>query len=105
MRQAADGLIGRHDFSAFCSDRHRKKSSVRELRSIDFIEDEGELRLFFRGDGFLYNMVRILTGTLLEVGLGQRPASDMAAILASGDRSQAGPTAPAAGLTLWDAEY
>ena len=59
----------------------------------------------FRGDGFLYNMVRILTGTLLEVGLGERKAEDMAEILASLDRAQAGKTAPAQGLALVKVEY
>ena len=82
-----------------------KKSAVRELRQIDFVEKDGELRLFFNGDGFLYNMVRILVGTLLEVGLGQREAESVGAVLASRDRTQAGPTAPAQGLTLWEVSY
>ena len=105
MREAAALLCGKHDFSAFCSLKNSRKSTVRELRSIEITETEGELRLFFTGDGFLYNMVRILTGTLLEVGLGQRRAEDMSAILASRDRTLAGPTAPARGLTLWDVWY
>ena len=105
MRRAAGQLTGEHDFSAFCSLKNTKKSAVRDLRRIEFAEYEGELRIFFTGDGFLYNMVRILTGTLLEVGLGQRPADSLAAVLASRDRSLAGPTAPARGLTLWEVFY
>lgn len=105
MRKAAAALCGEHDFSAFCSLRHSKKSNVRRLESIAFSEEDGELRIFFTGDGFLYNMVRILTGTLLEVGLGRRGPEEMAAILASRERAQAGPTAPAAGLTLWDVRF
>ena len=105
MKKAAALLCGTHDFSAFCSAKRMKKSAVRELRQIDFVEKDGELRLFFNGDGFLYNMVRILVGTLLEVGLGQREAESVGAVLASRDRTQAGPTAPAQGLTLWEVSY
>ena len=94
----------RHDFAAFSTGR-TKKSTVRTVESIR-IEDTGrELRLFFTGEGFLYNMVRILMGTLVEVGEGKRDAAGMAAILASLDRKNAGPTAPAQGLMLWDVTY
>lgn len=105
MRQAAEALCGKHDFSAFCSLKNMKKTAVRQLRQIAFEEQPEELRLFFTGDGFLYNMVRILTGTLIEVGLGLRAPESMALILASRDRAQAGPTAPALGLTLWEVNY
>ena len=105
MEQAAALLCGEHDFAAFCSVKNSKKSTVRKLRRISILREGDELRLFFTGDGFLYNMVRILTGTLLEVGLGLRRPEDMNAILASRDRSQAGPTAQAKGLTLWSVEY
>ena len=104
MEKAAAALCGRHDFAAFSTGRI-KKSTVRTVESIQ-IEDTGrELRLYFRGEGFLYNMVRILTGTLVEVGEGKRRADSMAAVLASLDRKNAGPTAPAQGLMLWDVEY
>ena len=104
MEKAAAALCGRHDFAAFSTGR-TKKSTVRTVESIQ-IEDTGrELRFFFRGEGFLYNMVRILVGTLVEVGAGERRADDMAAILSSLDRKNAGPTAPAQGLMLWDVEY
>ena len=105
MEGAAALLCGTHDFIAFCSVKNSKKSTVRKLRRISILREGDELRLYFTGDGFLYNMVRILTGTLLEVGLGLRRPEDMSAILASRDRSQAGPTAPAKGLTLWAVEY
>lgn len=105
MEKAADALCGEHDFSAFCSLKNSKKSNVRRLESITFHEAEGELHIFFTGDGFLYNMVRILTGTLLEVGLGKRAPEEMGAILASRERAQAGPTAPALGLTLWEVRF
>ena len=105
MEQAARLLCGTHDFAAFCSAKNSKKSTVRELRSLDLVKQGGELRLIYTGDGFLYNMVRILTGTLLAVGRGERSAASMPAILASLDRSQAGPTAPSKGLTLWEVTY
>ena len=105
MRRAADLLCGEHDFAAFCSLKHPKKSTVRELRRIGITREGDELRLSFTGDGFLYNMVRILTGTLLEVGMGQRSADDMSEILASRSRENAGPTAPAKGLILWELRY
>jgi tRNA pseudouridine38-40 synthase len=105
MRKAADALCGKHDFASFCSLKPGKKSTVRELREIRVTEGGDELRLSFTGDGFLYNMVRILTGTLLEVGLGKRQPSEMSAILQSCDRTKAGPTAPAQGLFLWEVYY
>ena len=105
MKRAAEALCGTHDFAAFCTAHGKKKSTVRTLKSVDFVRDGDELRIFFTGDGFLYNMVRILTGTLLEVGSGQRPAEEMAELLASGERARAGFTAPARGLTLWDVRY
>ena len=105
MRQGAALLCGRHDFSAFCSVRNKKRSAVRELRDIEIVQTGEELRLYFTGDGFLYNLVRILTGTLLEIGEGRRSPADLPRILASLDREQAGPTAPAQGLILWDLFY
>ena len=105
MRMAAGPLLGKHDFTSFCSNKRMKKSAVRELRSIDIVREGDELQIRLTGDGFLYNMVRIIVGTLLEVGLGKRNAEETAAILQSCDRSQAGPTAPAHGLTLWEVRY
>ncbi len=89
MERAAALLCGERDFASFCSLKNSRKSTVRQLRSIEIRREGEELRLFFTGDGFLYNMVRILTGTLLEVGLGTRAPEDMPRILESRDRSQA----------------
>lgn len=105
MRQAAGLLCGQHDFAAFCSLKNSKKSTVRELRHVEITRDGDEIRIVYTGDGFLYNMVRILTGTLLQVGRGERPPEDIPLILASHDRATAGPTAPAHGLFLWDVRY
>ncbi|MBO2517263.1 MAG: tRNA pseudouridine(38-40) synthase TruA [Clostridiales bacterium] len=114
MKKAADILTGRHDFSAFTTDRRvrtGKKEGEREIREIRFEQQrdaEGNplyLNISYTGDGFLYNMARILTGTLLEVGKGRRSAESMTALLESRDREQAGPTVPAQGLTLWQVKY
>ena len=105
MRRAAALLEGEHDFTAFCANRRMKKSAVRRLESIVISENGGELRFELTGDGFLYNMVRIIVGTLIEVGARSRAAEDMPAILASKDRERAGYTAPAQGLSLWQVRY
>ena len=105
MERAAALLTGTHDFRSFCSNRRYKKSTVRTVRSIDISRRGNNVSLTFRGDGFLYHMVRILTGTLLEVGQGRRAPEEMSAVLAALDRSAAGPTAPAQGLTLVEVEY
>jgi len=105
MRAAAAALCGTHDYRSFCAAKKMKHSTVRTVESIDLTRRGHELRLTFTGDGFLYNMVRILTGTLLDVGLGRRGAAEMPAILAAGDRAAAGPTAPARGLFLESVRY
>ena len=105
MQRAAALLCGRHDYTSFCANRRMKKSAVRTVDAITVERLGDEVRLTFSGDGFLYHMVRILTGTLLEVGLGQRDADTMPAILAARDRSAAGATAPARGLILWETRY
>ena len=105
MQRAGDALCGTHDFTSFCANRRMKKSAVRTLRAVTVTRAGGEVRLAFMGDGFLYHMARILAGTLIEVGLGQRSADEMPAILAALDRDAAGETAPAQGLILWETEY
>ena len=105
MERAAQTLLGTHDFAGFCSVKKMKKSTVRTLRRLEIRREGEELRFILTGDGFLYNMVRILVGTLLEVGSGQRTAESAAAALSSPDRAQAGFTAPACGLILWEAVY
>ena len=113
MRKAAECLIGEHDFRSFLGNRHYKKSTVRTIYDITFSETvrkEGEtafpeIAIAFSGNGFLPNMVRILTGTLLEIGEGKREPGEMKSILGGADRALAGPTAPAHGLTLQRVEY
>ena len=105
MQTAAAALCGTHDYTSFCSNRRMKKSAVRTVDSIDVQRDGDEVRLVFTGDGFLYHMVRILAGTLLEVGLGERGADTMAEILDAKNRDAAGKTAPAKGLILWETYY
>lgn len=105
MRRAASYLEGSHDFKAFCGNRRMKKSTVRRIFRIEITETEQEIRLRFTGSGFLQNMVRILTGTLVEVGRGERSPEQMEEILASGDRQMAGTLMPAKGLTLMEVVY
>lgn len=105
MREAAAKLCGTHDYRAFCSLKRYKKSTVRTVHSISISRDGDNLDIDFYGEGFLYNMVRIMTGTLIEVGLGQLSPQDMEDILSSLDRSKAGKTAPAQGLCLMKVEY
>lgn len=102
IQKGAAFLTGTHDFKSFCSNKRLKKSSVRTIYDIRIMEDtEHQLLLFtFTGNGFLYNMVRILSGTLIEIGLGVRSPDEIPAILAGCDRALAGHTAPAQGLFL-----
>ena len=115
MREAAQYLTGTHDFKAFTSNKRGKKSTVRTINSIqiekcaatstEILQTQDEIRFFYRGDGFLYHMVRIMTGTLLEVGIHKRKPEEIAEILASGFRERAGELAPAKGLTLLEVRY
>ncbi len=105
MKKAAGFMLGEHDFLSFCSNKRMKKSSVREIYSIDFLQRENELEIAVCGDGFLYNMVRIIVGTLLEVGQGKRDAQSIPAILEGKNRALAGPTAPPHGLILREVKY
>ncbi len=105
MEKAAALLTGTHDFTSFCGNKKMKKSAVRTVEKISFEEKRGELFLDFYGDGFLQNMIRILVGTLVEVGEGKRDPADMENILAAKDRSKAGFTAPACGLCLMEVWY
>ncbi len=105
MQEAARLLEGTHDFTSFCGNKKMKKSAVRTVEKISFTERHGELAIDFYGDGFLQNMIRILVGTLVEVGEGKRNPADMENVLAAKDRSQAGFTAPACGLCLMEVMY
>lgn len=105
MERAAADLVGTHDFRSFCGLKRFKKSTVRTITDISITQDGAEMRLEFTGNGFLMRMVRILAGTLVEVGLGQREADTMPAVLAAQDRAAAGPALPAQGLALVRVEY
>ena len=105
MRQAAGYLLGEHDFKAFTSTKKGKKSTVRRIDRIT-IEQTGDLITFtFYGNGFLYHMVRILMGTLLEVGIGERTAESIPGVIASKNREKAGALIAAKGLTLVKVDY
>lgn len=105
MERAAKILLGEHDFTAFQSNRRMKKSAVRRIDAIDIIRLGDEIRFTVAGSGFLYNMVRIIVGTLLEVGAHRMTADDVKFALESKNRENAGPTAPAQGLTLAEIRY
>ncbi len=105
MRQAAVYLTGEHDYKSFCGNSHMKKSTVRKVDTIRIETSGNYIRIYYHGTGFLQNMVRILTGTLLEAGYGRLLPEDMETILEARDRKKAGPTAPAAGLCLMKVDY
>ena len=105
MERAASCCIGSHDFKGFCANKRMKKSTVRTLNAITFEQKEHDLEIAYTGNGFLYHMVRILTGTLIEIGGGKRPPEDIKKILEGKDRQLAGFTAPALGLTLLKVRY
>jgi tRNA pseudouridine38-40 synthase len=100
MVHAVDPLIGTHDFSSFRCSECAAKTPVRTVHAIRLVPQEGGIDLVFEGSSFLMHQVRILTGTLVEVGKGQRRAEDMATLLAARDRTRAGFTAPPQGLCL-----
>lgn len=105
MKAACPYLVGEHDFRSFCSVKTQAATTVREIYSLTVEEEEPFLCIRVTGNGFLYNMVRILAGTLLEVGRRRYPPEHMARILAAKNREEAGPTAPAHGLTLVKIDY
>ncbi|WP_019157116.1 tRNA pseudouridine(38-40) synthase TruA [Robertmurraya massiliosenegalensis] len=105
IRDASQYLLGVHDFTSFCSAKTEVEDRVREIYEIEVLEEEGLLIFRFIGNGFLYNMVRILVGTLLQVGLGKIKVAEIPDILAKKDRIYAGKTAPPQGLYLWKVMY
>jgi tRNA pseudouridine38-40 synthase len=105
MREATQALVGEHDFAAFRSARGVNHTTVREITAAGWTVDGAALTFGIAGRGFLRYMVRSLVGTLAEIGRGARPAADLAALLASPDRSAAGRTAPAHGLFLMKVDY
>lgn len=105
MRKAAAYLVGRHDFASFCGANAQVKSTVREITGIQIDKKDDVVTIQVRGYGFLYNMVRIIAGTLIEIGNEQYPPEKMEEILKACDRQAAGPTAPACGLTLKEIRF
>lgn len=105
MRQAAACLVGEHDFRSFCSTRTQVENTVRTITALEIEKSEDIITIRISGNGFLYNMVRIIVGTLMKIGLGIWPPECMQEILDAKDRSKAGPKAEAKGLTLVKIEY
>ena len=100
MRSAAEYLCGEHDFKSFTSTKKGKKSTVRRIEEIRITQEDDLISFSFTGNGFLYHMVRILMGTLLEVGIGKRDPETIPALIEAKNREEAGPLMPAKGLTL-----
>lgn len=107
MQKAAESFVGEHDFSGFCSINNQTETTVRTIYDMRVVQgsDARQIDIIVKGNGFLYNMVRIIAGTLIEVGQGKILAEDMADIIRSCDRNRAGNTAPAKGLTLVSYEF
>lgn len=105
MQEAAHFLEGKHDYKSFCGNSRMKKPTVRIVDTITVRRRKGYVYLTFHGTGFLQNMVRIMSGTLIEVGLGRKRPEEVGEILEACDRKVAGPTAPAKGLCLLKVDY
>ena len=106
MKQAASYLVGEHDFKSFCAVGAQVKTTTRTIYACDVEKDEqGIITIRVKGNGFLYNMVRIIAGTLIRVGGGELAPEEIPLILEKKDRAAAGPTAPAHGLTMIGIEY
>lgn len=105
MKKAAKQLVGTHDYISFCGNKHFKKSSVRTITDISINLEDGKIIVSFTGNGFLQNMVRIMSGTLIEVGLNKREPYSMKEILDGKSREKAGFMAPSQGLFLKEVKY
>lgn len=105
MQEAAQYLVGTHDFKSFCSVKTQTETTVRTIYSINVTKNEEMISIRISGNGFLYNMVRIIAGTLINVGNGHTKPQEIATMLDGLDRTVAGPTAPACGLTLIGIEF
>ena len=105
MQAAADYLVGEHDFKSFCTPRTQVESTVRTIYELEIRKEGDMITIRISGNGFLYNMVRIIVGTLIKVGTGLYPPEHVKEILEAKDRQKAGPKAEACGLTLIGIEY
>lgn len=105
MKKASEILIGTHDFTSFASSKSKKKSHIRTINSIKIDESSGNINIFIEADGFLYNMVRIIVGCLIDVGLGKIDYNYLVEILENKDRKKASDTAPSKGLYLYNVYY
>lgn len=105
MKQAAEYIVGEHDFKSFCSNRTQVENTVRTVYKLDVFKENDMIHFVISGNGFLYNMVRIIVGTLVKVGLGVYPPEHVKEILEACNRDVAGPKAPAEGLTLVKIQY
>lgn len=105
MKEAAKYIVGEHDFASFCSAGSQVKTTVRTVYELDINKEEDIITIKISGNGFLYNMVRIIVGTLMKVGLKVYPPEYVKDIIEAKDRYRAGPKAPAKGLTLVGIEY
>ena len=105
MKEGAQFLLGEHDFKSFCGNPKMKKSTVRSIEKLDIRRSKGYVYINIKGSGFLQHMVRIIAGTLIEVGYKKLEPSKVKEILEAKDRSLAGPTADAKGLTFMSVEY
>lgn len=105
MREAAAYIVGEHDFKSFCCVRTQAESTVRTIYSLEVLQEGSEIIIRIKGNGFLYNMVRIITGTLIQVGKGRFKPEYVKQMLEAKDRTVAGQTAPPQGLTLVGIEY
>lgn len=105
MQQAANYLVGEHDFKSFCTPKEEVENTVRTIYYIKVVREGNLIRIRINGNGFLYNMVRIIVGSLLKVGMGMIPPERIGEILEARDRTKAGHKAAACGLTLLEVEY
>lgn len=105
MKEASKELIGEHDFTSFASSKSKKKSNVRTIHSIEIQENNNVIEIYVEGDGFLYNMVRIIVGALIDAGLRRKSIKDIKYMLEAKDRTVASDTAVAKGLYLYRVKY
>ena len=105
MRKASEILIGEHDFQSFTTLKTKKKSTIRNIYTINIVNDDGNIEISVQGNGFMKNMVRLIVGTLVEVGLGETSVDEISDILDKKERKYAGHIAPAKGLFLEEVNY